>query len=150
MLGPRLALGGALHQAFRLTWRAGLRTGGAAVSLPGGAVGRRTLEERLEQVEREGEDDRGALLGADLQQRLQVAQLQRGRFAADACRGARELLRGRQLGQLAAVGDRLLAQAVPRRRLGEEPRVMADRPAVRLRWPNTDPYSMSPLCRKTC
>src|SRR3954452_488072 len=41
------------------------------------------LEQRREQVDREREDDGRVLLAADLQQRLQVAQLDRDRVAAD-------------------------------------------------------------------
>jgi len=44
---------------------------------------RRLLFERLEEVDRHREDDGGVLLGRDLVQRLQVAQLQRRRRLVD-------------------------------------------------------------------
>ena len=53
--------------------------------------------ERREDVQRQREDDRGALVGPDLEQRLQVAQLQRGRLAAEDRRGVGELLRRLEL-----------------------------------------------------
>jgi hypothetical protein len=65
----------------------------AAVAL-GRGIGCGSRDERREQVERQREDDRRVLVGADLQQGLQVAQLQRRRLAADDRGRAGELLGG--------------------------------------------------------
>ena len=72
-------------------------------------------EEALDEVDRQREDDRRVLLGRDLRQRLQVAQLQRRRLAADDLGGLGELLRRLELAlrvddlrALLALGLRLL------------------------------------------
>src|SRR5919199_1653638 len=54
-------------------------------------------DEGLEQVDRQREDDGAVLLGGDLGQGLQVAQLQGGRLAADHLRSSRQLLAGAEL-----------------------------------------------------
>ncbi len=54
-------------------------------------------DERLEHVHRQREDDRRVLVAADFQQRLQVAQLQRGRVGADDVGRVGELLRRLEL-----------------------------------------------------
>src|SRR5215207_6716343 len=60
----------------------------------GAAVARRPRPsgERLQQVEREREEDGRVLVHPDLEQRLEVAELERRRVPADDVRGVRELL----------------------------------------------------------
>src|SRR5690349_8190850 len=54
-------------------------------------------DERLEDIHRQREHDRRALVAADLDQRLQVAQLDRDRVAADDVGGVRQPCRGLEL-----------------------------------------------------
>ena len=56
------------------------------------------LKERLDDVDRHRKDDRGILFGADLGQRLQVAQLHGGRNAREDLGGVDQRLRGLELG----------------------------------------------------
>ena len=51
----------------------------ALVSLRQAALGTEALQERSDDVHWQGEDDRGVLVGAELQEGLQVAQLERSR-----------------------------------------------------------------------
>jgi hypothetical protein len=55
------------------------------------------VDERLHDVERQREDDGGILLTADLGQRLQIAELQRGRVAGDHVGGVAQPPRGLEL-----------------------------------------------------
>src|SRR5262249_3963605 len=54
----------------------------------------RDVEQPAQQVERQREDDGAVLLGRDLGERLQIAQLQGGRLRADDLRGRGQRLRG--------------------------------------------------------
>ena len=56
------------------------------------------IEEGLDDVDRHRKHDRGILFGADLCQRLQVAQLHGGRNAAEDLRGVDQGLRGLEFG----------------------------------------------------
>ena len=56
-----------------------------------------SCHEWLQDVDGQREDDRGALVAADLDQRLQVAQLDGDRVAADHVRGVSEARRGLEL-----------------------------------------------------
>src|SRR5204863_981615 len=55
------------------------------------------VEQRPDEIDRQREHDRRILLPADLQQRLEVAQLDRDRVLADDVGGLRELGRGLEL-----------------------------------------------------
>ena len=69
--------------------------GGFGLAAAGVVVG--AADERLEHVHRQREDDGGVLVAADFQQRLQVAQLQRGGVGADDVGRVGELLRRLEL-----------------------------------------------------
>src|SRR4051812_46345201 len=92
MLGELVAALARLER--RLAVRLAVRLGG---DRPGGrallrAVVLRRLEQRLEQVDREREDDRRRLARAELEERLQIAQLQRGGVRAHDLRRVEEAL----------------------------------------------------------
>ena len=78
------------------------------------AVQTSTAHEVLDDVDGQREDDGGVLLGADARQRLQVAQLQRGRTLGDYFGG---LLQGARRALLALRRDHLRARLAHRLRL---------------------------------
>src|SRR5215217_3780010 len=71
---------------------AAVRAVGRVRRLPASSV-----EERLQQVERQREDDRRVLVRPHLEQRLEVAQVERGGLPADDRRRSGQLLRGLEL-----------------------------------------------------
>src|SRR5438067_11606285 len=85
-------------RSTRLRWRGRrhwLRWQVAVRVVAGGVVA--ALQERLDQINRRREDDRRGARATDLEQRLQVAKLQRDRMLLDHERGILQPLRGLEL-----------------------------------------------------
>src|SRR5919202_5673467 len=79
----------------RRSWCRRWLGGGARLTITAQAA--RGAQQRLQQLDRDREDDGRVLVGGDLGQGLQVAQLQRGWLAADQLGGGGQLLRAAEL-----------------------------------------------------